>query len=65
MLSISLGLATILNTVFLVVMFLVFNLQVIYDKMTGNSRGFAFVTMSSAAEAEAAAQQFNNYVSLS
>ncbi|XP_057424293.1 29 kDa ribonucleoprotein A, chloroplastic-like [Lotus japonicus] len=35
--------------------------EVIYDKMTGNSRGFAFVTMSSAAEAEAAAQQFNNY----
>lgn len=39
-------------------------LQVIYDKMTGRSRGFGFVTMSSAEEVEAAAQQFNGYVSL-
>jgi nucleolin len=40
-------------------------LQVIYDKTTGRSRGFGFVTMSSADEAEAAAQQLNGYVSLS
>jgi len=38
--------------------------QVIYDKATGRSRGFGFVTMSSAAEVEAAAQQLNGYVSL-
>lgn len=37
--------------------------QVIYDKMTGRSRGFGFVTMSTAEEVEAAAQQFNGYVS--
>ena len=37
--------------------------QVIYDKMTGRSRGFGFVTMSSAEEVKAAAQQFNGYVS--
>jgi RNA recognition motif-containing protein len=42
-----------------------FFLQVIYDKTTGRSRGFGFVTMSSADEAEAAAQQLNGYVSLS
>lgn len=35
--------------------------EVIYDKETGRSRGFGFVTMSSAAEVEAAAQQFNGY----
>ncbi|XVE76179.1 hypothetical protein DITRI_Ditri12bG0152100 [Diplodiscus trichospermus] len=35
--------------------------EVIYDKVTGRSRGFAFVTMSTADEAEAAAQQFNGY----
>ncbi|KAK7279338.1 hypothetical protein RJT34_24387 [Clitoria ternatea] len=35
--------------------------EVIYDKTTGRSRGFGFVTMSSAEEAEAAAQQFNGY----
>lgn len=35
----------------------------IYDKTTGRSRGFGFVTMSSAEEVEAAAQQFNGYVS--
>lgn len=38
-------------------------LQVIYDKGTGRSRGFGFVTMSSVEEAEAAVQQFNGYVS--
>lgn len=37
-------------------------LQVIYDKLTGRSRGFGFVTMSSKAEVEAAEQQFNGYV---
>lgn len=38
-------------------------LQVIYDKITGRSRGFAFVTMSTVEEVEAAVQQFNGYVS--
>ncbi|KAJ4895743.1 hypothetical protein Rs2_22537 [Raphanus sativus] len=35
--------------------------EVIYDKVTGRSRGFGFVTMSTASEVEAAAQQFNGY----
>ncbi|XP_007027347.2 PREDICTED: 29 kDa ribonucleoprotein, chloroplastic [Theobroma cacao] len=35
--------------------------EVIYDKVTGRSRGFGFVTMSTAEEVEAAAQQFNGY----
>ncbi|GMH09805.1 hypothetical protein Nepgr_011646 [Nepenthes gracilis] len=35
--------------------------EVIYDKITGRSRGFGFVTMSSVEEVEAAAQQFNGY----
>ncbi|XP_056171507.1 29 kDa ribonucleoprotein A, chloroplastic [Syzygium oleosum] len=35
--------------------------EVIYDKDTGRSRGFGFVTMSTAEEVEAAAQQFNGY----
>lgn len=35
--------------------------EVIYDKITGRSRGFAFVTMSSVEEVEAAVQQFNGY----
>ncbi|PON69313.1 Splicing factor-like protein [Parasponia andersonii] len=35
--------------------------EVIYDKTTGRSRGFGFVTMSSIDEVEAAAQQFNGY----
>ncbi|KAF2312080.1 hypothetical protein GH714_028084 [Hevea brasiliensis] len=34
---------------------------VIYDKVTGRSRGFGFVTMSTTEEVEAAAQQFNGY----
>lgn len=37
--------------------------QVIYDKQTGRSRGFGFVTMSTVEEVESAAQQFNGYVS--
>nr|VDC89366.1 unnamed protein product [Brassica oleracea] len=36
--------------------------EVIYDKVTGRSRGFGFVTMSSVSEVEAAEQQFNGYV---
>ncbi|KAE8731578.1 31 kDa ribonucleoprotein [Hibiscus syriacus] len=35
--------------------------EVIYDKATGRSRGFAFVTMSTIEEVEAAEQQFNGY----
>lgn len=35
--------------------------EVIYDKVTGRSRGFGFVTMSSVSEVEAAANQFNGY----
>ncbi|XWS66880.1 hypothetical protein CRYUN_Cryun05aG0238800 [Craigia yunnanensis] len=35
--------------------------EVIYDKITGRSRGFAFVTMSTMEEVEAAAQQFDGY----
>ncbi|KAL6492691.1 hypothetical protein OROGR_017616 [Orobanche gracilis] len=35
--------------------------EVIYDKATGRSRGFGFVTMSTVEEAEAAAQKFNGY----
>ncbi|KAM7255024.1 hypothetical protein ACFE04_020265 [Oxalis oulophora] len=37
------------------------NVELIYDKISGRSRGFAFVTMASVEEAEAAAQQFNGY----
>ncbi|GAA0152751.1 hypothetical protein LIER_11153 [Lithospermum erythrorhizon] len=35
--------------------------EVIYDKVTGRSRGFGFVTMSSVEEVQAAVQQFNGY----
>ncbi|KAL8135954.1 hypothetical protein AgCh_010538 [Apium graveolens] len=35
--------------------------EVIYDKITGRSRGFAFVTMSTVEEVEAAVEQFNGY----
>lgn len=35
--------------------------EVIYDKVTGRSRGFGFVTMSSIAEVQAAENQFNGY----
>ncbi|XP_020255380.1 29 kDa ribonucleoprotein B, chloroplastic-like [Asparagus officinalis] len=35
--------------------------QVIYDKLTGKSRGFGFVTMSTVEEVKAAWQQFNGY----
>ncbi|KAK4769465.1 hypothetical protein SAY86_027615 [Trapa natans] len=35
--------------------------EVIYDKITGRSRGFGFVTMSTAEEVEAAAEKFNGY----
>ncbi|KAL6277689.1 hypothetical protein ACE6H2_021290 [Prunus campanulata] len=35
--------------------------EVIYDKTTGRSRGFGFVTMSSVQEAEGAARQLNGY----
>ncbi|RLN19827.1 RNA-binding protein CP29B, chloroplastic-like [Panicum miliaceum] len=36
--------------------------EVIYDKLTGRSRGFGFVIMSSVEEVEAAVEQFNGYV---
>ncbi|KAL3825905.1 hypothetical protein ACJIZ3_021934 [Penstemon smallii] len=35
--------------------------EVIYDKETGRSRGFGFVTMSTQEEVEAAEQQYNGY----
>ncbi|CAN4121537.1 unnamed protein product [Withania somnifera] len=35
--------------------------EVIYDKLTGRSRGFGFVTMSSKEAVEAACEQFNGY----
>ncbi|KAG8063234.1 hypothetical protein GUJ93_ZPchr0003g16941 [Zizania palustris] len=36
--------------------------EVIYDKLTGRSRGFGFVTMSTIEEVEAAVEQFNGYI---
>uniref|UniRef100_K4ALX4 RRM domain-containing protein n=1 Tax=Setaria italica TaxID=4555 RepID=K4ALX4_SETIT len=38
--------------------------EVVYDRMTGRSRGFGFVTMSSAEEAGAAVEQFNGYTKI-
>lgn len=38
-------------------------LQIIYDKITDRSRGFAFVTMATAEEAAKAVQMFNGAVS--
>ena len=38
-------------------------MQVIYDRSTGRSRGFAFVTMSTVEEAEAALKKFDGFVS--
>ncbi|WOG91272.1 hypothetical protein DCAR_0310520 [Daucus carota subsp. sativus] len=35
--------------------------EVIYDKISGRSRGFGFVTMSSVEEVQAAVEQFNGY----
>ncbi|GAB2229645.1 hypothetical protein Droror1_Dr00013894 [Drosera rotundifolia] len=35
--------------------------EVIYDKVTGRSRGFGFVTMSTVEDVEAAAEQLNGY----
>jgi len=35
--------------------------EVIYDRSTGRSRGFAFVTMSTVEEAEAAIKKFNGF----
>ncbi|KAI3748412.1 hypothetical protein L6452_11457 [Arctium lappa] len=35
--------------------------EVVYDKISGRSRGFGFVTMSSIKEVEAATRQFNGY----
>lgn len=37
------------------------DVAVISDKMTGRSRGFGFVTMSSEDEAKAAIEKFNQY----
>ena len=39
-------------------------MQVIYDKVSGRSRGFGFVTMSSVEEVEEAVRKFNGYVSI-
>uniref|UniRef100_J3LP70 RRM domain-containing protein n=1 Tax=Oryza brachyantha TaxID=4533 RepID=J3LP70_ORYBR len=36
--------------------------EVIYDKLTGRSRGFGFVTMSTVEEVEAAVEQFNGHI---
>ncbi|MFS7924862.1 putative RNA recognition motif domain, nucleotide-binding alpha-beta plait domain superfamily [Helianthus anomalus] len=39
------------------------NIGGFYDKGSGRSRGFDFVTMSTVEEVEAATRQFNGYVS--
>ncbi|XP_020197176.1 uncharacterized protein [Aegilops tauschii subsp. strangulata] len=36
-------------------------MQVVYDRMTGRSRGFGFVTMGSAEEVAATVEQLNGY----
>ncbi len=46
-----------------VLLIVVFCLQVIYDRETSRSRGFGFVTMASQAEASAAKQTLDGYVS--
>jgi nucleolin len=38
--------------------------QIVYDDIAGRSRGFAFVTMESAEDAEEAIQMFDGNVSL-
>lgn len=48
------------GTILLIVLFC---LQVIYDRETSRSRGFGFVTMASQAEASAAKQTLDGYVS--
>ena len=40
-------------------------LQVVYDRDTGRSRGFGFVTMNSAEDAQAAIERFDGSVSFS
>lgn len=35
--------------------------EIVFDKFTGRSRGFAFVTMGSPADAQKAVDQFNNH----
>lgn len=35
--------------------------EIVFDKFTGRSRGFAFVTMGSPADAQQAVEKFNNY----
>ncbi|CAA7044122.1 unnamed protein product [Microthlaspi erraticum] len=40
-------------------------IEVIYDKVPGPRWGFGFVTMSPVSEVEAAAQEFNGYLTLS
>ncbi len=46
-----------------VLLIVLFCLQVIYDRETSRSRGFGFVTMASQAEAAAAKQTLDGYVS--
>ena len=35
--------------------------EIVFDKFTGRSRGFAFVSMASPADAQSALEKFNNY----